>query len=157
MGEQPGTYTRFLAETGRPGAIRFEALAEGPVRGFYIRATGYIEAVQIVYRNAFGQEDSTDRYGGQGGTLKTLMLEEDEWVTAVAISGLTSVECITVCTNQRRRITFGDERRAPLWFTVPDNASFCGFHGSYSAGITSIGIILRHESAPRPRLTKRRN
>lgn len=129
-------------EVGGTGGKEFFACAEGRVRGFYIRCGAWIDAVQVVYTNIFGQADSTQRCGGQGGALKTFMLESNERITRITFTASRYINSICIETNLNNRIVFGEENGERFVFEIPENSEFAGFYGKCDAYLDSIGVLI---------------
>lgn len=129
-------------EAGGPGGGAFEACAKGKVRGLHIRSGAWIDAVQVIYANEHGQEDSTNRCGGQGGGLGAFMLEPDEAITAVTVTTSQYVNSITIETSHKRRASFGHEHGTATRFEIPENSEFAGFFGKCGAYVDSIGVLI---------------
>ncbi len=131
-----------LKEVGGQGGGKFDACARGTVRGLHIRSGAWIDAVQILYSNEQGQEDSTDRFGGQGGGLGVFMLEAGERIIRIGFTAGQYVNSISIETDKLRRITFGHENGVAEYFDIPENSEFAGFYGKCGAYVDSIGVLL---------------
>ncbi len=137
-----------MKEVGGPGGHQFVAGAEGKVRGFYIRSGAWIDALQVAYINPFGQEDSTERFGGQGGGLGSFILEPTERVTRITFTTGQYVNSISIETSLNKRVTFGQQTGTPVMFVIPENSEFAGFYGKCGAYIDSIGILINKDFNP---------
>lgn len=131
-----------LKEVGGQGGSAFDACAKGSVKGLHIRSGAWIDAVQVLYTNEHGQEDSTNRFGGQGGGLGALMLEAGERIIRIGFSTGQFVNSISIETDKHRRIIFGHENSTIEYFDIPENSEFAGFYGKCGAYVDSIGVLL---------------
>lgn len=131
-----------LKEVGGNGGSKFDACAGGKVRGLHIRSGAWIDAVQVIYSNAQGQEDSTNRFGGQGGGLGAFMLEAGERIIRVGFTTGQYVNSISIETDKHRCISFGHENGEAAYFDIPENSEFAGFYGKCGAYVDSIGVLI---------------
>lgn len=127
---------------GGAGGHEFTACAEGPVKGFNIRSGAWIDAVQVIYNSPAGHDDSTERFGGQGGGLGSFMLEPGEQITMVRFTYGQHVNSITIGTSHERSATFGEPNGPSETFEITGDYEFAGFYGRCGAYVDAIGILL---------------
>jgi hypothetical protein len=85
-------------------------------------------------------------HGGTGGTLKTLTLASDEYLTSVTLSsgsynGGTRIFYVKFTTNKGRTLAGGATTSTSVTYTAPSGSQIVGFHGRSASAVDKIGVI----------------
>lgn len=113
-----------------------------------IRGDSRVDAISMTYANG-----STLNDGRDGGTAKTLTLNNGEYITKAVIyknkyKDTDRIFYIELKTNQGRKLYNGKKEGTKITLTAPSNTYIAGFFGRAGANIDKIGAI--YKSLPLP-------
>ncbi|NEQ54515.1 MAG: glycoside hydrolase family protein [Leptolyngbya sp. SIO3F4] len=80
-------------------------------------------------------------HGGEGSPLEPFVLEANEYIANVRLTGKRYVGSIEFITNQGRKILFGQQSGKVVDLEVPPNYQVIGFYGQSGRWIDQLGVI----------------
>ena len=142
---QQSSGCEFSAGTfGGGGGSAFNELLNdcgATIRRIVIRSGSRVDAIQITYRLSSGQESTGSRYGGTGGTQRTININVDDGERVIGVFGRSgsNVDQLGFVTNKGRIFgPYGACGGGP--FTV-NSCHVRGIFGRSGSRIDSIGFF----------------
>ncbi len=77
------------------------------------------------------------------GDLHKIILDADEYITALSINSGEFMDSVIVMTNKRTFDRWGGTGGSPTDIVAPAGYEICGLYGSYSLGINMTGALAR--------------
>jgi hypothetical protein len=138
--KKPDITMGYSAQYGGGGGFAFtDGLANFPAgaRVYQIKINHgtYIDRIQLVYQSPDGTLTDGPSHGGPGGSLTTITLDDDEYVTGINGKYGTYVDSMVVTTNKRITESFGGTGGTTAYsITIPAGTAtvsnlFIGFIG----------------------------
>ncbi|MEM7795791.1 MAG: D-Ala-D-Ala carboxypeptidase family metallohydrolase [Cyanobacteria bacterium P01_C01_bin.118] len=101
-----------------------------------VRVGRYVDQVQMRW---------TDRelpaHGGEGSRLESFVLDSNEYIVNVRLTGKRYIGSIELITSQGRSILFGQQSSNIIDLQVPLNHQVIGFYGQSGRWIDQLGVI----------------
>lgn len=124
--------------------LRSTAPSESRPVSVTIRAGSRVDAVSMTYANGTALSD-----GGNGGSDKTLLLNDGEFITEAEIcrdtfNGGYRVFYLKLTTNQGRTVSGGTKTGTSMTLTAPAGSYIVGFFGRAEANIDKLGMIYKN-------------
>ncbi|MDV3347738.1 D-Ala-D-Ala carboxypeptidase family metallohydrolase [Leptothoe sp. ISB3NOV94-8A] len=101
-----------------------------------VRVGRYVDQVQMIWEHY-----EHPARGGDGSTLQSFVLNANEYITNVRLTGSRYVGSIEFITNQGRNILFGKQSNTVIDLEVPANHQVVGFYGQSGRWIDQLGVI----------------
>lgn len=110
----------------------------------HLFADNFINAIQIVYTTADGDQITMPRIGGKGGEPTVFTFEPDEYLTVVGGTCGWFIDSLYIGTNKRALDTIGGSNgEYEFHFNAPKGSAIVGFFGRSAWYIDKIGAIAR--------------
>ncbi|MBX2864070.1 MAG: hypothetical protein KTR27_10970 [Leptolyngbyaceae cyanobacterium MAG.088] len=111
------------------------ALQAKPVE-VLVRVGRYVDQVQMRWVSA-----DLPPHGGDGSTLQSFVLDRDEYIANVVLTGKRYIGSIELVTSQGRSILFGKQTGRITDLAVPPNHQVIGFYGQSGRWLDQLGVI----------------
>ena len=121
----------------------------GQVVQVHVRSGYRIDGIQIVNTFPNGRRFDQRWRGGNGGTLHTIELDQDEYLIAMAgtigTKGKSSLRVfsLTFQTNKRTSPEYGCRGSTPFVYQAPPGFEIAGLFGRAGKEIDAIGVMFR--------------
>jgi hypothetical protein len=117
---------------------------DGRVVEVRIRSQTTIDQIDVIVEDSAGHRRSVGKHGGEGGqTRPTLVLDADEFITAVRGRYGNVVDSIEIVTNKRTESFGGTGGGAAYAYNAPPGTEIAGFIGRSQNVIDAIGVLIR--------------
>ncbi|MEM1252166.1 MAG: D-Ala-D-Ala carboxypeptidase family metallohydrolase [Cyanobacteria bacterium P01_H01_bin.21] len=101
-----------------------------------VRVGRYVDQVQMIWEHY-----ELPARGGEGSELESFVLEANEYIANVKLTGNRYVGSIELITSQGRSILFGQQSGTVTDLAVPANHQVVGFYGQSGRWIDQLGVI----------------
>lgn len=119
------------------------------IKEIHVFAEYYVDALQIVYEDARGNEVYMLKLGGQGGQQHVFALAADEYLTGVSGRCGWFIDQLCFHTNQRVSETYGSAPgEEDFHFVAPEGQAVVGFCGRADWFVDALGVVVRPLSPP---------
>lgn len=119
----PQASDQVLAQQAKPLEVR-------------VRVGRYVDQVQMLWTNR-----EFPARGGEGSSLEAFVLDSNEYIVNVRLTGKRYVGSIELITSQGRSILFGQQSGKIIDLQVPPNYQVIGFYGQSGRWIDQLGVI----------------
>ncbi|TDH71064.1 hypothetical protein CCR75_002803 [Bremia lactucae] len=140
--------TEFGDKDGGQFDYRFSKNFGEILKGVTISTGERVDSIGVIFQTP-RQEQVTYSYGGDGGTLQTLMLQEGERITGIEAhstvkDGRKRISFIKISTNQNRFIEGGTKTDDVNKEDAEDGFQLMGFYGRHGDEVNSVGALWQH-------------
>ncbi len=123
IGWPPQASDQVLAQQAKPVAVS-------------VRVGRYVDQVQMQWASR-----ELPTHGGNGAAQQSFVLDSNEYITNVRLTGKRYVGSLELITSQGRSILFGQQKREIIDLAVPPNHQVIGFYGQSGRWIDRLGVI----------------
>ena len=121
------------------------------IKEIHVFAEYYVDALQIVYEDARGNEVYMLKLGGQGGQPHVFTLAADEYLTGISGRCGWFIDQLCFHTNRRISETYGSAvGEDDFEFVAPEGQAVVGFCGRADWFVDALGVVLRPLSLTPP-------